>query len=492
MLNAGTDRVALVIGVSDYAHISKLRNTGNDARLIAQTLTDIGFDVTTLMDAPRAEILTTMADFAFRSETADLALVYYAGHGVSVEGRNFLIPADANITSNSDLPDNAIELTQILETVDRARKMRIVILDACRNDPFEGTLEEPSNGPRQISVTTDATAPAEQTRGLRAGMAVPSPERGTLVAYAARDGAVALDGSGDNSPFATALSKKLTEPGLEISLLFRQVRDEVMQMTQNKQEPNTYGALPGIPFYLAGSPEQLAELNAPNRAEAWSRIRPDQEAQIAALAEGGDPRAMLGLAYIRLYPDSPTYDPVEAARLLEKASTTQSPEAEFELARLYEKGLGVPADPAKALELFKSAAAQDFPDAVNELGYLHFTGALGLPIDQAEALRLFTHAADLSQPEAMFNVASFIDDGHIPDAGPQQAASYLYRALRAGSQNVLDALSAQSDSFKKETRVALQAQLKQNGFYDGSLDGSFGKGTIRSIRAAYGLLEEKN
>jgi uncharacterized protein len=483
------DRIALVIGNADYAYVSKLKNTTNDARKISDTLTGIGFQVTTLLDAPRADIVKTLADFSFRSETADLALIYYAGHGVAVEGRNFLIPVDARISRNSELTDQAIDMNDLLASVDRARKMRIVILDSCRNNPFPGGLEsEPQTGAR--STTPVMASPS--ARDLSAGMAAASPERGTLVAFSASEGAVAFDGAGGNSPFAVALADKLSKPDLEISLMFRQVRDDVMEATKNRQEPYTSGSFSGVPFYLAGSDADRAELAAPNRAEAWSRLKPDQEAQITSLAETGDARAMLGLAYMRLYPDSPSYDAEKAATWLQKAVATRSAssaEAEFELARLYENGIGLPADPARALELYQSSADQDFADAVNELGFFYFNGALGLPLDQTKALTLFRKAADLDQPEALFNVASFIDDGHVEDAGPAEAAAYLYRAIRLGSENVLVALTNQSQSFKVETRQALQKQLQDNGFYSGPIDGDFGPGTIKSLRIAFGLIE---
>jgi TPR repeat protein len=200
---------------------------------------------------------------------------------------------------------------------------------------------------------------------------------------------------------------------------------------------------------------------------------------------------MVGLANMQLFPESDKYDPTAAADWLQKAAETESPisaEAEFTLARLHEKGIGVTPDPARALQLYQSSAAKDYPDAVNELGFFYFNGGLGLPIDQAKALTLFRQAADLDHPEALFNVASFIDDGYVADAGPDEAAAYLYRAIRLGSENVLEALTNQSQSFKPETRKALQKQLLDNGFYTGTLDGDFGPGTIKSLRMAFGLI----
>ncbi len=486
------ERIALVIGNADYAYVQKLRNSVNDARKISETLTGIGFDVTTLVNSTRDETSRALSDFAFRSEVADLALIYYAGHGVTVEGRNFLIPVDALITRNSDLPSQAIDMNDLLASVDRARKMRIVILDSCRNNPFPGGLDDESaTGARSMSATGEGTGSdaTSSSRSISPGLAPASPERGTLVAYAAREGAVALDGTGDNSPFALALADKLAQPGLEIGLMFRQVRDDVLATTNNLQEPYQNGSLPADPYYLAGSDADRGALDAANRAEAWSRLNPDQQAQLTAVAETGDARAMVGLAMIRLFPDSPDYDAEGGAEWLQKAVTAGSPEAEFELARLYERGVGVPADPVRAMELYQSSAAQDYADAVNELGFFHFTGALGLPLDQSRALDLFRKAADLDQPEALFNVASFIDDGHIADAGPPQAAAYLYRAIRLGSEKVLEALSTQSQSFKLETRKALQDELRKNGFYTGPIDGDFGPGTVKSLRLAFGFIE---
>lgn len=151
------ERVALVIGMSDYTYIPDLKNTVNDAKRISQTLQDIGFDVTEALDAPLDDLLQIIDDFAFRSETADLALVYFAGHGVEVQGENFLVPVDANVKSNLDIQRQSVSLKQLLTAVDRARKLRIVILDSCRNNPFGGAL---------MSTTAESTELTDSaTRG---------------------------------------------------------------------------------------------------------------------------------------------------------------------------------------------------------------------------------------------------------------------------------------------------------------------------------------
>jgi hypothetical protein len=472
------EKIALVVGMGRYQSVVAMDNKVNDARGVSKTLAGNGLQVTTLLDACGADLRAAIDEFAFRSETADMALIYYAGHGVEVQGENFLIPVDAKITSNLDVQRQAISLKSLLASVDHARKMRIVILDSCRNDPFGGALEMTASQSVESAVGTRSAG--------EGGLAPATPDRGTLVAYAARDGAVALDGTGANSPFAMALMKTLPQPGLEISLMFRQVRDEVLAATGNLQEPHTYGSLSGTPFYIAGTTEAGSVVENANPKVAWSDIRPEQETQLAALAEQGDTRSMVGLAYMRLNAQDPRYEPDQAARLLIRAAEAGSAEAQFELAQLYEIGLGVDQSIPRALSLYQAAADQDFPDALNDLGFFYFQGEMGLARDAAKGLKLFERAADLRQPQAMFNFAAMIDDGNIPGKGAAEAGEYLYRSLRSGSQDVHDLLIDRPVMFKLETRKALQAMLAKNGFYTGALDGSFGKGTQSAISAAFG------
>ncbi|MBY6089208.1 caspase family protein [Maritimibacter alkaliphilus] len=473
------ERVALVIGVADYEAITPLANTSNDAGGIAETLDRIGFAVTTLIDPPLSEMTETLKRFSFEAETADLALIYFAGHGVEVQGENYLIPADARVQSNRDILAQSLSLDDLLAAVDSARKMRIVILDSCRDNPFGDVIAQDGGPAAASSGTGEPTA----SRGF-GGLAEPAPDRGTLVAFAAKDGNVALDGKGDHSPFATALMDKLAQPGLEISLMFRQVRDEVLALTGNRQEPHTYGSLSGIPFYIAGG--GTAE---PDPTLAWSSLRPDDEAQLVALAEEGNTRSLLGLAYMRLNPSDARFDPAQAVGYLQRAADAGSAEAQYELGIQYETGKGVTADNARALDYYMAAARQDYPDALNDLGFFYYQGMLGLPADPQKALIYFERAADQRHPQAMYNFAALIDDGLIGGKGPEEAAGYLYQALRIGNAEVLKVLTEHPDQFKPATRRALQAKLRDNAFYAGALDGDFGPGTRRGLRAAYGVTE---
>ncbi|EYD76428.1 hypothetical protein Rumeso_01986 [Rubellimicrobium mesophilum DSM 19309] len=316
-----------------------------------------------------------------------------------------------------------------------------------------------------------------------------TPDRGTLVAYAASKGQVSWDGGGRNSPFALALIDAMAMPGLEIGQMFREVRDTVLAETGNRQEPYTYGSLSSTPFYLVG-PEAQAEEEATDAEvpEArWARIGPEEEAQLLAMADAGDPRSLLSLAYLKMYAEPPRGDMAAAVTYLQEAAAAGDPEAMFNLAIVYEKGRGVPADPERALQLYEASAARDYAAAINTMGFLRYSGGLGIAQDRARAVDDFRRAADLRWPDAMFNYALMINGGRVDGQGPEAAAHYLYEALRAGGQRVFDQLTEHPRVLSVATRRALQDELQGRGFYDGPIDGVYGAGTQSAIRLAFGL-----
>jgi len=228
-------RVALVIGNSGYKRVPALRNPANDAKALVAALRSVGFsEVHELIDADLTQLGTALKAFGDLAAGADWAVIYFAGHGIEVGGTNYLIPVDAALEQQSHIEDETVPLSRLLAKVAGASKMQLVILDACRNNPFV---------PRMRGT-------AKQVRAIGRGLASIEPEGAVLVAYAARDGTMALDGESENSPYLAALVKHLPEPGLEISLLFRKVRDEVLGKTARQQEPYTYGSLPAQPFYF--------------------------------------------------------------------------------------------------------------------------------------------------------------------------------------------------------------------------------------------------
>jgi hypothetical protein len=230
---AAASRVALVVGNSIYAHAPTLKNPAADAKLLAGALRRAGFDSVDLRaDLGKAELEAALRDFSRKAQAAEVALIYYAGHGIEAGGENYLIPTDARIERDVDLEVEGTKLETALRMSEGAR-LRIIILDACRNNPFLATML------RSI-----------RTRAISRGLAAIEPEGETLVVYAAKAGATAADGDSTNSPFASALARRLVQPGLEIGLLFRAVRDDVLRETQRAQEPFTYGSLSGTAFYF--------------------------------------------------------------------------------------------------------------------------------------------------------------------------------------------------------------------------------------------------
>ena len=227
-------RVALVIGNSAYAHAPALPNPKNDARTLAAALRRLHFDqVLERSDLTQATMLAELRSFGDLALDSDWAVVFYAGHGMQMDGQNFLIPVDARLARASDVEDETVALDRVMSKVREARKLRLIILDACRDNPFAPRMEQ-----------------AGRKRALGRGLAPVEPEGGELIAYAARDGQQAADGDMRNSPFTAALLANIEQPGVEINLLFRRVRGAVLAATNKTQEPFVYGSLPEEQFYF--------------------------------------------------------------------------------------------------------------------------------------------------------------------------------------------------------------------------------------------------
>ena len=226
-------RVALVIGNSSYQAVSGLANTTNDARAIAEVLKADGFtSVRIILDMNRASMIASLNDFQREADTSDWAIVYYAGHGLEVSGTNYLVPIDARLGDDRDIQDEAVSVDRILRAVENAKKLRLVMLDACRDNPFLKRMH------RSIA-----------TRSISRGLAAIEPMGATLIVFAAKDGETAEDGAGNHSPFAASLINRLQQPTIEINKLFRLVTSDVLKATGNQQRPFVYGSLPGEEDY---------------------------------------------------------------------------------------------------------------------------------------------------------------------------------------------------------------------------------------------------
>src|SRR6266436_2783885 len=269
-------RAALVIGNSAYQNVARLPNPVNDGATIAATLKDAGFDVVdSRHDLPAAETRRVLRDFADQARDADIAVVYYAGHGIEVDGGNYLIPVDAKLERDTDVYDEALSLDRVLLAIEPAKRLRLVILDACRDNPFSKVMK------RTVA-----------SRAIGQGLAKVEPTSpNMLIAYSAKAGSTAADGDGKNSPFTVALSKHLTTPGLDVRRAFGFVRDEVLKTTSYRQEPFVYGSLGGedvplVPVKATASP-----------ANPQAEIRRDYE-----LAQQIGNKAALN-AFLAQYPD---------------------------------------------------------------------------------------------------------------------------------------------------------------------------------------------
>jgi tetratricopeptide (TPR) repeat protein len=230
MINPGR-RIALVIGNAAYNNVPILANPQHDATLVANALRRVGFDSVVLQtDLGRDAMIGALRAFAQQAENADWSVVYYSGHGMEVGGVNYLIPTDAKIAADRDIGFEAVALEQVLNAAERAKRLRLVVLDACRDNPFAS----------QMKRTLGAAS-----RSVSRGLASVEPEAGTLVVYAAKDGETALDGEGADSPFALAFVKNLQTPGVEVRRMFDFVRDDVMDATQRRQKPFSYGSISG-------------------------------------------------------------------------------------------------------------------------------------------------------------------------------------------------------------------------------------------------------
>jgi tetratricopeptide (TPR) repeat protein len=232
-------RLALVIGNSAYTHVGILKNPAKDAKIIAAALKRSGFsEVIEHYDLGLPQMISALRDFGDRAQGADWAVIYFAGHGMEVGGVGYLIPTDAKLERDVHVADETIPLDRFLQKAEGARRLRLVILDACRNNPFAARMARSGSSARAIG------------RGLPAL----EPEGDVLVAYATKHGMTAMDGEGDNSPYALALAENIPAPNIDVRVMFGRVRDTVRKSTNSQQEPFTYGSIGGdLLFFVAAA-----------------------------------------------------------------------------------------------------------------------------------------------------------------------------------------------------------------------------------------------
>ncbi len=273
-------RQALVIGNANYAHAGVLRNPANDARAIGKTLSQLGFQVTTLTDADERQMDQAIRKFGRQLRGNNgVGLFYYAGHGMQIDGENYLLPTDINPSNETDVSYDAVPVGKLLgQMKDAGNGMNVVILDACRNNPFARSFRSSSNGLAQVVAPT-----------------------GSFISYATAPGDVAADGEGDNGLFTEKLLQHMTTPGLRLEEVFKRVRADVQQDSNNKQVPWDSSSVTGDFFFAPAESERVA---APAESVAASESTQDFATQAWDVVKDSDDPSLLE-GFIKMFPNAP-------------------------------------------------------------------------------------------------------------------------------------------------------------------------------------------
>lgn len=418
-------RMALVIGNSAYQRAPRLANAANDAGLLAETFKKAGFSVVEARnDLTAQEMRRALRDFGAKARSADIAVIYYAGHGIEIDGNNYLVPVDAQLENDTDVLDETVGLDRVLVAIDPAKRLRLVILDACRDNPFGRTMK------RTVA-----------SRGIGRGLAQVEPTSpNTLIAYSAKAGFTAQDGDGANSPFTIALSKHLTTPGLDVRRAFGFVRDEVLKSTANKQEPFVYGSLGGDDVPLV--PARVAAVSpAPN---PQADIRRDYE---LALQVGNRPAWE---AFLAQHPDG--FYANLAKLQVDKIAAEQAHAAAIEKAKQAE----AERDRLAALGAQKDAQAKAVADA--------------RAAEQAQA------AAQKAKEQAQQQAAAAEQQRvNLAAAAPDNSGP---RAAAAPGTNVASLTPATAPI---DLSKSVQTELGRVGCFSGQADGNWNATSQRSL-----------
>jgi uncharacterized caspase-like protein len=443
-------RVALVLGNSAYQNVARLPNPVNDGAAIAATLKAAGFDVVdSRHDLMAAETRRALRDFADRARDADIAVVYYAGHGIEVDGTNYLIPVDAKLERDTDVYDEAFSLDRVLLAIEPAKQLRLVILDACRDNPFAKIMKR-TVASRAIGQGLGKVEPA-------------SPN--TLIAYAAKAGSTAADGDSRNSPFTSALVKHITTPGLDVRRAFGFVRDDVLKNTSNRQEPFVYGSLGGDDLPLVP-----AKATAP-ASSAQADTRKDYELALQI----GNKDALN--AFLAQYPDGfyANLAKLQLAKIAAEetriAATEKARLAEQERARLATEGAQQTQQTKAAVDAKAAEAARVTAEKAQQAVQQQAAAA------EQKRTTVENAAADKDAAEKVG-----MDDGvadHAPASKPTAARP---QDTKQDTKIVaLPAPSAPAPPSPAELARSLQTELRRVGCFTGSVDGEWSKASRRSL-----------
>jgi uncharacterized caspase-like protein len=458
-------RVAFVVGNSNYQNVSVLANPANDAAAITEMFKRARFDVVeSRRDLKNTEMRRALRDFTEKARDADIAVIYYAGHGIEVDGTNYLIPVDAALERDTDAYDEAIALDRILQAIEPAKQLRLVILDACRDNPFAKSMK------RTVA-----------SRSLGRGLAGVEPSKpNTLIAFAAKGGSTASDGDSKNSPFTTALLKHLVQPGLELGKAFRLVRDDVMNATANKQEPFVYGSLGGNDVALVPAP---AVAPAAGSANPNADLRRDYElAERVGTKEAWDSFILANPSgfYTDLAKAQRNKLAAEAARI---AATEKAREAADERARLAAEG-AKSAEQAKAAA--QSKAAEEARLAAEKKKQVE--DAKVAAAEQARATAQAKAAEEAERARIAAEKKKQAEDAKLAAAEQLKAAEQQKRAAEDAKKLESAKVAALAPSDGKADRPVsqdiprlLQSELKRVGCKTGEVDSEWNASSRRAL-----------
>jgi hypothetical protein len=239
-------RVALVVGNAQYRYTTALPNPRNDAQDIAQTLRQVGFEVMVGYDLDHTGFARLIDNFARALEGADVGLFFYAGHGLQIDEKNYLVATEARLESAFLVPSETIELNAIIRLMESKAETNLILVDACRNNPLTDNLK------RNLAAVN-------RTAAIGRGLARIKPTgRDTLVAFAAAPGQEAADGRGRNSPFTASLLRHLPKPGVEVSVMLKEVTADVRRDTGNAQRPQQLSDMSRTFYFVKAGPEAAA------------------------------------------------------------------------------------------------------------------------------------------------------------------------------------------------------------------------------------------
>ena len=410
-----------------YAHIGRLPNPDNDARDISAALRRLGFEVTTEFDADRVELTEALRAFTRQSAGADISLVFYAGHGIEMDGVNYLVPVDARLERDVDVRFETVTVDDLLVSTSGA-SLRLLILDACRNNPLARSMQRTA-----ATRTVSGGSFADLNEDLLGDE--------TLVAYAASAGTTAADGRGRNSPYTAALLSHLETP-LEIGLLFRRVRAQVLAATNGAQRPHEYHSLVGEHYLtrtLATGTAVTVTAAVPAEPAPADPPRPDPEidvtelplAALRELAEAGDAEAQTELG--ERYEDGRglEQDYGVAVSWFRQAAERGHVPGQAALGFMYGTGRGVDRNDAEAVRWHRRAAEQGNARAQNNLG-VSYRGGLGMAQDYGEAVQWFRRSAEQGNASAQSSLGSLYLEGRGVAQDDASAVAWFRRSADQG------------------------------------------------------------